>query len=191
MKWDPEQVDWLPAGAQELLRFACTRMVHSYKPVLMGILLDQLPDLDFPLANVTERFVDFYRERERAGLPVERRPCYFVDAAVLDEERCAFTAHTILRLVFGQGRGCLCVDAHNVRLSADSAWQQLGGESVRPPVHRVLDRALDDFYKRVELMGEAVYGRPQTDLTADAHEVVFLLPDPDDGTDLLVVRPDN
>ncbi|MGD9520091.1 MAG: hypothetical protein AB7W28_11325, partial [Armatimonadota bacterium] len=33
----------LPEASQELIRFACTRMVHSYKPVLTRIFLDVLP----------------------------------------------------------------------------------------------------------------------------------------------------
>ena len=72
---EPEELLWLPPRAQELVRFACTRMVHSYKPVLMGIFLEYLPQLEFPFSEVAERFTAFYRARWEQGLPVERRSC--------------------------------------------------------------------------------------------------------------------
>ena len=55
MRWDPPELEWLPVEAQELLRFACTRMVHSYKPVLMLAIMDQLPATEFPAKTIARR----------------------------------------------------------------------------------------------------------------------------------------
>jgi len=54
-----------------------------------------------------------------------------------------------------------------------------------------LRRALSCFYERIELQGEAVYGRSENGDTADAHEMVFLLPGPDDADDMFILSGDD
>lgn len=188
MKWNEDEMSWLAPAARELLRFACTHMVHSYKPVLMDILLSELPDTEFPFETVARRFVEFYRDRERRGLPVERRGCAFMSASGLDEQRCALTAGKILSCVFASEPQRVQMSGGRVRLVAAAGWRHLEDEDVRTAARHVLTRSLADFYERIELMGEAIYGRPQGDHAASAHEVVFLLPDSDDGEDLPLLR---
>lgn len=178
----------LPPQAQELLRFACTRMVHSYKPVLVGIFLDRLPLLTFPFSDVARDFVAFYRDREAKGLPVERRSAGFVVNGGVDGDQCAATAGKIIREVFQPSRSYAALAGGEVRLGPPRLWRMLGDGEVRDIARRLLGRALDEFYERIATLGEAVHGRMDPTCAAQAHELVLSLSDTDDGDDLFGLR---
>ena len=189
MDWDPQEFAWLPEPSQRLLRFACTRMVHSYKPVLTGILLERLPSLRVPLAEVQDQFVAFYQAREQQGLPIERRQTAILRNGAVEASAARIVAGKILWGVFRvQGFAHLC--GGELILQPASAWYGLASEPARTKAMAALRRALSDFYERIELEGEAVYGRTKRNGAADAHEMVFLVPDPDDSDDMFILPED-
>ena len=104
----------LPEEAQPLMRFVCTHMVHSYKPVLAGIFLRGLPRSEFPLDEVAAEFVAFYRDRAERGLGVERLHCPFVSEHGLLEDRAARVGAKILYDVFRRGQGCIALGKETV-----------------------------------------------------------------------------
>ncbi|MGD9495032.1 MAG: hypothetical protein AB7Y46_01855 [Armatimonadota bacterium] len=189
-EWESDELSWLSEEAQRLVRFACTRMVHSYKPVLMGIFLDELPNLRLPMRVVAQRFADYYRERWEAGLPVERRGCRFCDNHTLDREICLIVPYHIVRDVF-LVNGWATVAAGEVWLIPPRVWQELAAPSAQLAVRRALRRALSSFFERIELQGEAVYGRTKRHAEADAHGLVSFMSDPDDAGDLFVLPGDH
>lgn len=186
MEWEPGDLSWLPEESQRLLRFACTRMVHSYKPVLTGVLLDRLPELRVPLAEVQDAFVAFYLQREEAGLPVERRGTLLMLGESVAPEAARSTAKNVLRLVF-QANGYAKLGRGMVVLCPSAAWGGLAMEPALSSARSSLREALNGFYERMQLQGEAVYGQASRDRAADAHEMVFLLPGPDDPDDLFIL----
>lgn len=186
MEWDSERVAWLPEEAQHLLRFACTRMVRSYKPVLTGILLDRLPDMEFPLRPVQDEFAEFYLRREEQGLPVERRGAFFGHGGQVDTHAAALTAEKIVRFVF-QVHGYARLSAGTVTLGGEAAWLGLAHPSGLWLARECLSQALADFYQRIEALGEAIYGKRRSSDAADADKMVFLLPDTDDTDDLFIL----
>lgn len=184
-----EELSWLSEEAQRLVRFACTRMVHSYKPVLMGIFLDQLPNLRLPMRVVAQRFADYYRERWEAGLPMERRGCRFFGEGTLDEGVCLITGPAIMRDVFLPA-GWATLSAGEVSLVPPEVWLELAGPAAQLAVRHALRCALSSFFERVELQGEAVYGRTNRHAEADAHGLVLFMSDPDDVDDLFILPGD-
>lgn len=189
MPWDPPELRWLPPEAQELVRFACTRMVHSYKPVLMLAIMDQLPAVELPAGVIADAFVRFYAERESRGLPVERRGSRFIAEQQFDAAACRLTATDILRHVFYRERGCLHLRRGQVTLAETDAWLSLHEPRNSSLVRRMLRDALQDFYEQVVLQGEATYGQQQPNSEADP--VVLFLPDPDDRDDLHLLWPED
>lgn len=189
MGWDPQEFAWLPEPSQRLLRFACTRMQRSYKPVLTGILLKRLPSLRVPLSEVQDEFVAFYQAREQQGLPVERRQADILQNRVFDARVARIVAKQILKVVFAKVGFVRFADDKLV-LQPASAWHGLASEPARTKAMAALRRALSDFYERIELEGEAVYGRTKRNGAADAHEMVFLVPDPDDSDDMFILPED-
>lgn len=188
-EWEPEELAWLSEEAQRLVRFACTRMVHSYKPVLVGIFLDELPNLCLPMRVVAQRFADYYRERWEAGLAVERRGCWFLGEGTLDEGICLSTGRDIVRLVFARN-GWATVSVGEVSLVPPGVWRELAEPSAQLAVRRALRRALSSFFERIELQGEAVYGRTQRDAEAAAHNLVSFMPGADDADDVFILPGD-
>lgn len=186
MEYEPADFVWLPEQSQRLLAFACTRMVRSYKPVLTRILLNQLPQTEIPLARIQDEFVDFYLQREAAGLPIERRGSFFSQGGGVDREAARVTARDVLRLVFNR-HGFVRLKNRSVNLGSSDVWSELADGAIMTAVLDCLEKAVVEFYSRIELEGEAVYGRPQRDFAADAHEMVFLLPGPDDGDDMFIL----
>lgn len=186
MEYEPADFVWLPEQSQRLLAFACTRMVRSYKPVLTRILLNQLPQTEIPLARIQDEFVDFYLQREAAGLPIERRGSFFSQGGGVDPEAARLTARKILRFVF-QRHDFLLVTKQGVSLTHSQAWSGFTDRAVLARARDCLKKVTIAFFERIELEGEAVYGQSQRDIAADAHEMVFLLPDPDDGDDLFIL----
>lgn len=189
MGWDPQEFAWLPEPSQRLLRFTCTHMVHSYKPVLTGILLKRLPSLRVPVSEVQDEFVAFYQAREQQGLPVERRRTYIRRDGAVEPRAARNVAKDILRNVFAVA-GFIRFDGNDLILQPASAWHGLASEPARTKAMAALRRALSDFYERIELEGEAVYGRTKRNGAADAHEMVFLVPDPDDSDDMFILPED-
>lgn len=189
MPWDPPELDWLPPEAQQLLRFACTRMVHSYKPVLMLAIMAQLPATEIPASVIAEAFVAYYVNRERQGLPVERRGSRFMAERRIDQHQCGLTAVEILRLVFWRQQGILLLDRDTLVLQQVSAWRLLHEPQDISLVSALLKSALDDFFERMVLRGEAAYGQQQPNSEADP--VVLFLPDPDDRDDLHLLWPED
>lgn len=190
MPWDPPELSWLPEEAQDLMRFTCTRMVHSYKPVLVGIFLDQLPRLRFPFETVAERFLAYYREREQRGVTVERRGCFFLKGGIIDARACADTARMVIRLVLSR-KGYASIAEGYVVLGPPRVWGHLAEPSTKSSAERLLRQALTDFYEHIEMQGEAAYGQSQHHTATDAQPLVFDLPDSDDGPFLLDLRPDD
>ncbi len=184
--WESEDLSWLSDEAQRLIRFACTRMVHSYKPVLVGIFLDELPRLCMPMSAVADSFLAFYRGRLAAGLAVERRGCAFVDAHMFDEQACRTTVRAILHLVIAR-RGWAEMSSEAVSLMPPAVWRELDDPAAKSIARRALKRVLSAFYERIELEGEAVYGQKKQYPTANAHHVVSFLSDPDDSDDLFIL----
>lgn len=189
MPWDPPELGWLPPEAQQLVRFACTRMVHSYKPVLMLAIVDQLPAAEFPAGAIADAFVEFYVDREHQGLPVERRGSRFMAGQRVDQQQCGLTAVEILRLVFWRQQSLLRLDRDMLVLQRVPAWLLLREPQDVSLVRALLKSALDDFYERVVLRGEAAYGQQQHKTEADP--VVLFLPDPDDRDDLHLLWPED
>jgi hypothetical protein len=189
MPWDPPELGWLPPEAQELVRFACTRMIHSYKPVLTLAIMDQLPATEFPAGMIADAFVQVYADRERQGLPVERRGSRFMVEQQLDAATCRLTATDILRHVFCREQGCLQLRRGQVTLAETNAWLSLNEPRNSPLARRLLRDALHDFYEQVVLQGEAAYGQQQPNSEADP--VVLFLPDPDDRDDLHLLWPED
>jgi len=189
MPWDPPELGWLPPEAQELVRFACTRMLHSYKPVLMLAIIDQLPAVEFPVGVIADAFVRFYADRERQGLPVERRGSPFMAGQRVDQRRCGQTAVKVLWWVFWRQHNLLRLDRDMVVLQRVPAWRLLGEPQDVSLVRALLKSALDDFYERMVLRGEAAYGQQQP--RSEADPVVLFLPDPDDRDDLHLLWPED
>ena len=189
MPWDPPELRWLPPEAQELVRFACTRMVHSYKPVLMLAIMDQLPAVEFSAGVLADAFVQFYADRERRGLPVGRRGSRFSQEQQFDAAACRLTATDILRHVFYRERGCLRLRRGQVMLAKTDAWLSLHEPRNSPLARQLLRDALHDFYELIVFQGEAAYGQRQPDSEADP--VVLFLPDPDDRDDLHLLWPED
>lgn len=190
MRWDPPELEWLPVEAQELVRFACTRMVHSYKPVLMLAIIDQLPATEFPASTIADAFERFYLARETQGLPVERRGCRFVVNGGVDGMICRRTSEATLKDVFETLRHCLELRKGIVTLSELDGWRVLKQNEHVRVVAKLLEAAIGTFYDRVELLGEAVYGKQQH-RNAEADQVVFLLPDPHHGDGLCLLWPED
>lgn len=185
MPWDPPELAYLPPEAQELMRFACTRMVHSYKPVLMLAILEQLPALSFPFDPVAEFFVRFYQEREKQGLPVERRPCQFATHKGFDWIKCRQTAFAVLRKVFDFPYRYLELTSGNIKILHTTGWLALHQTPYNRIVLRLLSQALNDFYERIIIAGEALYGmQPQS---SASRPMVFFLSDSDDGEDMYIL----
>jgi len=185
--WESEDLSWLSDEAQRLIRFACTRMVHSYKPVLVGIFLDRLPRLSMPMSAVADSFLAFYRDRWQAGGTVERRGCAFVERGMIDDHACRITAGKVVRQVVADANGWATVSGGEVRFTPPSAWCELGEPAARSVARTALSRALAEFYERIELQGEAVYGRTKRHAAASARSVVSFLSDPDDSDDLFIL----
>lgn len=186
MDWDPARVAWLPEEAQHLLRFACTRMLRSYKPVLTGILLDRLPEMEFPLKGVQDEFATFYLSREEQGLPVERRGAFFGHDGKVDAHAAMLAAEKVIRFVF-QAHGYARLSAGTLALERHTAWFGLVGETASVLAKTCIAEALAGFYQRIELQGEAIYGKRRGTGAADTHEMVFLLPDTDDSDDVFIL----
>jgi len=174
----------LPADARPLMRFVCTRMVHSYKPVLAQIFLRRLPQLSFPFSEIAAEFVDFYRERIECGLPVERVGCPFVTQCGLDEERAIHTAAKILYMIFARGHGMVSLAKGVCSLLPGTGWTSLSTEPFRDTARALLEAALERFYNRISDAGEAIYVQQQP----SAGELVFYVSDTDDEWPLLVLR---
>ena len=181
----------LPEEAQPLMRFVCTRMVHSYKPVLTRIFLRRLPRLTFPFSEVAEEFVAFYRERIEHGLPVERAGCPFVTKHGLDEERAIETAKDVLRHVFCRAHDYACIGAGMCMLSLESGWTALCDQLGRRIAADLMNAALKRFYSRILDGGEAIYVQQEGERQYGAGELVFHLSDTDDEQPLLVLRADD
>jgi len=65
----------LPDPLRGLVRFACTRMTRSYKPVTLALMMGLADDKGrVALEALAYQFYGFYLNRELLGLPVERRP---------------------------------------------------------------------------------------------------------------------
>lgn len=178
------QIDWLPGGVRELVRWSCTRMSHSYKPVLMSILAQQVPSLEPPLSLVKERFVAFYEDRANRGLPVERHPCAFFRDGRMDAIVCATTAHHVLRLVFME-QGYVRVGGGQVLLRPKALWISFQDPGILRAALDTCETAIRRFFESVELRGEALYGRPAR---ADTGPLVYDVPSPDDPGDMPFVR---
>lgn len=189
MPWDPSELGWLPPEVQDLVRFACTRMVHSYKPVLMLAIMDQLPAVEFSAGLIADAFVQFYADRERQGLPVERRGSRFIAEQQFDAVACRLTATDILRHVFYREQRCLRLRRGQMTLTKTDAWLSLDEPRNSSLVRRMLRDALQDFYEQVVLQGEAAYGQQQPNSEADP--VVLFVPDPDDRDDLHLLWPED
>ncbi|MCX7599641.1 MAG: hypothetical protein N2512_12360 [Armatimonadetes bacterium] len=95
----------LPEPSRELVRFACTRMQHSYKPVLMRIFIEALPNLTVPMDEVADKFTAFYLDREARCLTVESRHAPFIVAGRGQPPKCRQAARDIVRVVFGVWHG--------------------------------------------------------------------------------------
>lgn len=178
----------LPEPVQELMRFACTRMVHSYKPVLVGIFLDRLPELVFPFSDVAVDFVAFYLRRQYEGLPIERRSSAFVVNGRVDVGACCVTAAKVIRFVFQPSRSYATLRGGTVRLGPPELWMPLGSANLRQTAGELLRRSLVEFYDRISALGEAVYGRMERACAPEPDELVLPLPDTDDGDDLFGMR---
>lgn len=189
-EWEPEELAWLSEEAQRLVRFACTRMVHSYKPVLVGIFLDELPNLCLPMRVVAQRFADYYRERWEAGLAVERRGCAFANTTTFDQMSCRTSAEKVVRMVIAGANGWATVSVGEVSLVPPGVWRELAEPSAQLAVRRALRRALSSFFERIELQGEAVYGRTQRDAEAAAHNLVSFMPGAHDSDDVFILPGD-
>lgn len=182
---DSRQLQGLPEEVQGLLRFVCSRMVHSYKPVLTQIFMAKLPALAFPASEVSREFVAFYRDCQNRGLPVERRSARFVVNGRLDEESCRHAATDVVRLVFGREQCYARLSRGRVILCRSEVWLRLAEEGVSQRVQRLLERALAGFYDRIVQLGEAAYGEHDV---PETNELVLPLPRPEPGANLLIVR---
>ncbi|MBC7288119.1 MAG: hypothetical protein H5T86_08780 [Armatimonadetes bacterium] len=177
------QLPSLPASVRGLLRFVCTRMQRSYKPVLFQIFVSRLPSMEFPMHGVVEEFCEFYRDRARKGLVVERRPCVFLQGGIFDEDACAARARDIIRLVFARGQGLLTMRAGQVQLAPQAGWDELKDPSVRVVAIDIAKRALAEFYRSIEYRGEGAYAAAAERSAGSV--LVLELPSADDENDLL------
>jgi len=65
----------LPESVRRLVRFACTHMVRSYKPVTLALMVGLADDQGrVGLDALAHQFYGFHPNREILGLSVERRP---------------------------------------------------------------------------------------------------------------------
>jgi hypothetical protein len=188
MDLDCYEMLMLPPRAQELMRFACSRMVHSYKPVLVRIFLDRLAALSFLFADVARDFVAFYGDREARGLPIERRGSWFIASRRVDEERCAAVAHGAIRNGLDRYHGYASADRGEVRLGHPGAWQQLQEPANRDIADQLLARALTAFFDRITTSGQAVYARSAGFRDAGEQPDLRLLVDEAEGEGLLGAR---
>ena len=171
------QVEGLPDGAREIVAFACRRMVHSYKPVLLSVLLECLPGPTAPVDRVAHGFLAFYEDRARGGLPVERRGCAFVTGGGLDGPACLVTADKVLRMVFAR-QGLISVARSAVGLGAAAGWGAFETVGAKEAALRVLAGRLARYYEASELRGDAVYGRAEGGSVGEADPLVPPVPAP-------------
>lgn len=185
--FDARRLRLLPEAAHDLVRFLCTKMLRSYKPVLGKIIVDQLPDTVIPISHITDRFVEYYRHRAAEGLPVERIGCPFVVFGVIDEDMCARKCVERLKRVFQHGHGYVEVVDDYCRLSDRDGWGLLATEPERQIACRMMDDSLRHFFNRISDAEEAVYvtGRNETQDDAD---MVLHLPDSYDDKPLSFLR---
>jgi len=177
------QVEGLPDGAREIVAFACRRMVHSYKPVLLSVLLECLPGPTAPVDRVAHGFLAFYEDRARGGLPVERRGCAFVTGGGLDGPACLVTADKVLRMVFAR-QGLISVARSAVGLGAAAGWGAFETVGAKEAALRVLAGRLARYYEASELRGDAVYGRAEGGSVGEADPLVPPVPAPNAGHDM-------
>ena len=177
------QVEGLPDGAREIVAFACRRMVHSYKPVLLSVLLECLPGPVAPVDRVAHGSLAFYQDRARGGLPVERRGCAFVTESGLDPRVCHVTAHDLLRLVFASA-GLISVARSAGGFEAAVGWGAFEAVGAKEAALRVLAGRLARYYEASELRGDAVYGRAEGGSVGEADPLVPPVPAPNAGHDM-------
>lgn len=185
--FDERRLWLLPEATHDLMRFLCTKMLRSYKPVLGKIIVDRLPDTVIPISHITERFVEYYCHRAAEDMPVERMGCPFVASRIMDEEVCAMTCLKILQVVFQRAHGYVDIVGGYCRLSDRDGWEMLASEPERQIAHQMMDDALRHFFNRIFDAREAVYvtGRDETQNNAD---MVLHLPDSYDDEPLSFLR---
>jgi hypothetical protein len=185
--FDARRLRLLPEAAHDLVRFLCTHMVRSYKPVLGKIIVDQLPDTVIPISHITERFVEYYCHRAAESLPVERIGCPFVTHEGVDPKRALYRARKILYNVFYVAQTHVRFAAGMCVLEEQAGWALIAENPERQIAHRMMDDALKHFFNRILDAGEAVYvtGRDETQSNAD---MVLHLPDSYDDEPLSFLR---
>jgi hypothetical protein len=186
---DAKRLALLPEEARGLCRFACTRMVHSYKPVLMKIFLRRLPELVFPFAEVAEEFVGFYEDRAGRGLAVERVGCGFLADGVLDCGVALPVAYGVIRNVFDRHHHCAAVSCGACLLQPKASWADISRHA--SSMAALMDVAIESFYRDIAARGEAVYARTRDHSPATASQLVFCVPCSDDDQAVLRLRSED